>query len=677
MAILEKIRHQAVLLFTIIIIALLAFILGDFLTSGRTFFGNGTTIAKVAGHTIDVQTFQKRLEIANNQVQNAGQDIDSDDLRQQVLTEMLYEALMDDELNALGIVVTDNELSQIMLSDPQMAQMYDAVRNPVKYGLDPNAAAQLKANWKEQEQDSIQQRCLKKFGMLFDGVITANKIDAQSIYDDINTTFHITFARQYLSSLPDADYPVSDAEIQAEWKKEKARYRIENEQRTIDYIVVNMDPSAEDNAAAEKEVEDALMALQNTNETEAVDGNINFNVERSTQTKSQIANDVQLKNFVDSVSEGTAGLVSKLGNTYTLAKVIGIGKDVDSLNVSIVSVADSIACDSVVNALMTGGAKITDFELSQDSLWWLPLNPNFPKELTSRFLSAEVGKVFSFDTTAYGTQFYTIYRVNKRNAPVTTYDLAKITYVVEPSTTTENKITANLRQFITDNNTAEAMATNAAKAGYTLKPDKVRALSSHIGELPESSSAVKWAMNAKKGQVSDIFSNRDNSRLLVVAVKDIYNDNYIPATDPDLKTELTTIVRNDKKAAALLNKYKDDNAKSVEDYATLMDVSVDTTDVTFLGQQVIKNFGLSDNRLVAQVAAAEATPNILIGPIRTNDAIVAFTVTLVDKQGRPYNYNEYADRFNNIFGNNVLASNIHIFNILRGRNKVESHLLDF
>ena len=47
MATLEKIRSKSVLLFVIIIVALLAFILGDFLTSGRTYFGSGMTVAQV------------------------------------------------------------------------------------------------------------------------------------------------------------------------------------------------------------------------------------------------------------------------------------------------------------------------------------------------------------------------------------------------------------------------------------------------------------------------------------------------------------------------------------------------------------------------------------------------------------------------------------------------------
>ena len=45
MATLEKIRSKSVMLFTIIIVALLAFILGDFFTSGRSFFGVGDNVA--------------------------------------------------------------------------------------------------------------------------------------------------------------------------------------------------------------------------------------------------------------------------------------------------------------------------------------------------------------------------------------------------------------------------------------------------------------------------------------------------------------------------------------------------------------------------------------------------------------------------------------------------------
>lgn len=65
MATLEKIRSKSVLLLVIIGLALLAFIIGDFFTSGRTLFGSGTTVAKVDGKAIDIQDFQNRVQQAS------------------------------------------------------------------------------------------------------------------------------------------------------------------------------------------------------------------------------------------------------------------------------------------------------------------------------------------------------------------------------------------------------------------------------------------------------------------------------------------------------------------------------------------------------------------------------------------------------------------------------------
>lgn len=93
MATLEKIRSKSVLLLVIIGLALVAFIIGDFFTSGRTIFGTGTTVAKVGGQKIDVQEFQQRMEQANQQVQQSGQKVDQAVLQQQVLGAMVGEKL--------------------------------------------------------------------------------------------------------------------------------------------------------------------------------------------------------------------------------------------------------------------------------------------------------------------------------------------------------------------------------------------------------------------------------------------------------------------------------------------------------------------------------------------------------------------------------------------------------
>ena len=64
MATLNKIRSKAGLLVVIIGVALLAFIVGDFLNSGHTFYAmNQNKVAVVNGTNIGVEEFQERVKV--------------------------------------------------------------------------------------------------------------------------------------------------------------------------------------------------------------------------------------------------------------------------------------------------------------------------------------------------------------------------------------------------------------------------------------------------------------------------------------------------------------------------------------------------------------------------------------------------------------------------------------
>ena len=119
MATLEKIRKRSVLLLVIIGAALVAFIIGDFLNSGRNIFGDGTTVAKVDGKKIDYLAFQQRYSEFTEQNKNASQQ-DAATVQNQVLGTMIQETLFNEEYDALGIDVTDAELSNYMYKQMAM-----------------------------------------------------------------------------------------------------------------------------------------------------------------------------------------------------------------------------------------------------------------------------------------------------------------------------------------------------------------------------------------------------------------------------------------------------------------------------------------------------------------------------------------------------------------------------
>ena len=171
MATLEKIRSKSVILFTVIIVALLAFILGDFLTSGRSFFGPGDTVASADGVDVKFDEYQKKTQELSAQFQ--GQNVDPDVISQMAIEQLLNEKLMKKEYDRLGITVTDQQLHDLFygkdngmgvlgalaqrmganaqalqgLGITTLAQYAEAMENPAKYKLNAEIAQAMKDAW--------------------------------------------------------------------------------------------------------------------------------------------------------------------------------------------------------------------------------------------------------------------------------------------------------------------------------------------------------------------------------------------------------------------------------------------------------------------------------------------------------------------------------------------------
>ena len=675
MATLEKIRSKSVLLFTVIIVALLAFILGDFFNSGRSLFGGGTTVAEIGEHEIDVQLYQQRLNLVNQQLQEQGKETDFDMVQTQVLQEMLFEKMMNAELDKVGIVVTNKELGDIITKNPQTAQIIDAIKNPGKYNIPAEYAEQLKGQLANLETESETQIKQFIYGYLFNGLFTANELDAKQAYDAINKNYHVSFTSKELASLPDDEFQVSDAEIKAEWNKNKEKYALENEMRTIKYFTVLLNPSVEDNMAAENAVNTAIAGLNEKPGVEAIASDVNFNIKTKVYAPSQIK-DLQLKNFVDTAKVGQAVVVSKLDKTYNIAKLLSAKNEMDSVNVSVIQMSDSLTFDSVMNAV-NNGAAVKSFIAENsgktqgaDSVWIRLSEPNTDKDLKAKILNASVGQKIAIDTVANGQQIYALYVVNEKTPAVKISEVAEITYVVEPSEKTINDLNGKLNEFLANNTTLEDFAT-APTAGYALNNASIDATSSHINYMPESRAAIKWAMNAKKGEISTPFSNRDNNRLLVVAVTGIYTD-YITTENEELKQGLIAEIRDNKKAEAIIADFNSKGAKDLVGYMALTGDTITNARVA-LSNISVNTLGSYENAFIGAVTGAEKGQ--LIGPMKTNNAVVVAQIDDIDNIGRPYNFKEYKDHFNQMMGGNALYNNL--FGIMKGSNKLESKLLDF
>ena len=682
MSTLEQIRQRPVLIISILGVALLLFILTAVDRPGEL-FTDSHTVAKVDGEKIDYLEFQKRVEQQQEQMQQRGYtNVDVAQVQEYVLQQMVNESLLKKEFERLGLTVTDTELSQAMLGatpSPYVQQMvqsmgipsaqllYEAAFNPTKSGVTPEQAPQFQSAWAELEKNTEEMMLQQKFMALFAGTLTANKLDAKALYEDNATTSTIVYAKKDLSTLKDADFTPTDAEINDLYNQEKNRYRINEKQVVINYIAVDVVPSTDDLAAAQREVEDAIVGLRMNEGTDAVASNGKFYVNRVSTTEASLA--PALKKAVPSMAKDSVAMISFIDNQYTIAKLLDVTTSIDSVLVDVAFINETADADSVIARLNTGASKIDMGDAiaqSQDSMWVSLLDPGIA-QFKDQIATAETGSYFKPE----GGQNGMTMRVRSRKAPVAVYDVAEITYDVVPSNATIQKLNGDLRKYLDDNTTAAKFTSEATKAGYSALSAIVTPSTLSINGIQESRGAAKWALDAKKDQVSGVFNNDRDSRLLAVAVNDVYDGKFVPATNETVRNYLTNKVMNRKKAEKLIADYNG-KGKSVAEYAAAMQVKADTTQVTF-GQPYVRNFPMYASALQANVAVAKKGE--LVGPVALNQSVVVFTVTDVTAPSREFDYKNDAMVFNQREG--VASFQRTLPAVLLGNKKVENKIQKF
>lgn len=691
MATLEKIRSKSVLLFVIIIVALLAFILGDFLTSGRTYFGSGMTVAQVGDKKVQYTDYQARLEQANQQMQAQNQNVDNDELSQNVINSLLFEELLKQEYQDLGIRVSDKEISEAMtgamphrnaqqfiytvsrqlgLENPSGKEILDRINNPAKYNLPVEAGQQLKTLWAATEADVENAILQEKFYRLVGGLYTANNLDAKSVYDDNAATRHISYVSKPAATVPDTEAEVNDEDIKAQWEKNKNNYRIDEELREIDYIYVVIEPSQDDLLAGQQVVENALAALNSGEGLNGIDSDSRFVVTRATAPLAKIS-DARVKSFIDTTAAGTAKIILSQRDKYTLAKVLGVSNDIDSINVSMIALASPEKADTVMTALANGAKWAdftdTDFSQAQDSIWTSLISVD--NKVKNALLNAAVGQPFVMTDSINGNVYSQIYRVNTRRAPVPVYDYAVINYTIDPSNATLEKLSTDLRTYVSANSSADDFTANAAEAGFMVLPDLVGASHPHIANISDSRGAVKWVMEGKKGQVSPVIQDNKQSYLMAIAIKDIYDGEYLPWDCYQIKNMLRSRAITEKKLDKLMADYNG-KAKDLNGYAAAMELPVAQADVIFSSPRVA-SIGVGESLLQGQIASAAEKK--LVGPVKGNNSLVVFVVDSVSDESRPYDFDEYAGTFNRTMGIGLFDP----FTLLVGKENIKNNSLNF
>lgn len=693
MATLEKIRSKAGMLVAVIGLALLAFIIGDFLNSGQSFFMmNQNKVATVNGENIGVEEYQERVNARTEQMQSMYQQSGmtmpegmSATIQMDVYNQMINEQLLASELEAVGLTVSDAELQDMLTGNHIHAEITRAFTDPVtgifdRQALDnylsvvfspeengytdPSQLQQIAVQrqaWLDMEAQIRQSRAYEKFATLLTAAMAPNKIDAEMAFAAQTRTVDVAYAMQPYTSIADSTIAVSNSDLKAEYDKVKARYEMP-ETRTIRYISVNVAPSKEDYAKVEEQINMLQEVFATTDDVAAiVDNNSDVPYEDVYVTVSTMSDD--MKDFVESAKVGDATAPAFADDTYTMYRLMGTKTAPDSITVKIASfpMGDN-SIDSVYNAVVAGAEFGADVNVMEDFVVTEDMYAGLGRDFVADVFAAGNGY---FKTSSLGGIQH-IAKVVKRSAPVAKAKVATLTIGVVPSVETETELYNNLSTYVAKYNTVEQFADSAFVAGYTTIPAECQAAQTSVQGIQNSRQIIHWAFNAKKGDVSEIYEIGD--RYVVAMLEKVVKEGYRPMEE--MENLLNTNVRRAKKSEAIAQQLSTVSPATIEAYATAMNSKVDT--VKFVSVASPSIAGLGYEPIVAGAAAGLEMGEVS-APVAGNRGVYVLQVVNENAASRPYNEQAEMSRLEQQYMNVVNQ----FLEVLKEKADIENTLVRF
>ncbi|MDR2087259.1 MAG: SurA N-terminal domain-containing protein [Dysgonamonadaceae bacterium] len=672
MATLEKIRSKAALLVVVVGLALFAFIIGDFLRSGSTFFNQQKeNVAVVEGHTMKIQEYQQKVEERTNMIKARGGNSSDEDqtnqIRQAVLNEWINKILLEEESEKAGFAVGKDELSDLIMGNnisPMIQQMPDfqdaktgrfdrnrllnflqTIETDDYTNYSPEMISQLlamKKNWLEIEGQVILSQLQNKLASLLSAALVANNLDAQAAFNESKVNVDFAYVSRSYSSIPDDSVTVTDSEIAKLYKERKSTFKQE-EARIIDYIAVNILPSERDYQNALTKIESIKTRLEDadnpanvvteTSERPYVNAYVSYN---------QLSS--ELKTFVDRATPGAIEGPLLSNNIYNVHKLedTSVAPDSVKLNVIMLPVipdekASKQLSDSLINVIKSGSsfadvASTSSNGQTNGDIGW-QTETTLVSQVDVNFKNDVFNAPINEPVVVRSTLGNFLVQVVEKTAPVKKYKIATVQLTVSPSQETKTKLYNDLNQYISTHHNLDAFKSAAVEAGYNIQTAvEIAKNQLNIAGIQNTRQVIQWAFKNKKGAVSDIFECQNQEYFVVAAVENTLKEGFRPQelVSDILKRELL----NEKKAEKIIADLKTKNLTDLEQYAEALNANIDSVKfVTFATPRITK-IGVEP---VLNVKAPLLSDGELAGPYKGNNAVYVIQITNRTENEQAYN----------------------------------------
>ena len=588
MQIIQSIRDKgAAITVSVIVLCLIGFILMDAKPGNNSLFGSSaSSVGKVNGEAIELGEFNKRINQAELQEQQrSGQrptGVRSNQVRDQVWNQVIAERIFFAEADKLGIQFTATELSSILLSseqnNPFMQQQ--GMADPATGQLDVTKAQEALRNIKKlkgEQKEAVNTEIINPLKLTSIVAKYSSLINASAYYPKWmqdkemaeNKTFaQISYVAVPYSDISDSAVLVKDNDINDYVKKHKELFK-QDAGRVISYVVFSQLPNAADSNNAKALVEKSKTSF-------AADTNAKAFVARNTSVidfqDTYLPKGKIQSSQTDSIAKMPLGTVYGPyvdGGSYVLAKMLGSRELPDSVKARHILIptanpqtgeivnADSSAkklADSIFTAIK-GGADFAALAAKYSS----DGSKDKGGDLGNFGFGTMVPEFndFSFNNPVGSmqvvkTQFgYHVIEITNQKDFKPAYKIAFLAKEITASDLTINNASLQATKASGVKSGAE-LSKYVASNGLNMvqNPTPVKENDYSIGGLEEARSLVRWAFEAKKGEVSEPFSIGD--QFVVALVDKVLAEGVQDAETA--RTGAEVIIRNEKKAALIKTK---------------------------------------------------------------------------------------------------------------------------
>ncbi|HBJ76961.1 MAG TPA: hypothetical protein DDY68_03930 [Porphyromonadaceae bacterium] len=658
MAALEKIRSKAVFLIFIIGLAMFAFIIGDFMSSGSIFFRQSQErIISIDGESTDIQTFQEKLEQLTNiyKMQSAQTNLQEEvqeSLNQNVFESIVAEKVLSKELEKIGMTITAEELFDLVQGEnisPIVQQMPMFV-DPKTGVFDKNRLlsflkqintedleeyneetreqlSQARDYWLFFEENIRLQRMQDKLFSLLRVALEPNSLSLKNAIAEQDKAYELSYVEKRYNSIPDTSILITEKELKQEYEKTKEKYKT-GERRVVNYVALPITPSEADNQETLSQImkakEELLSGAKgedivNEYSDEPYDGV--FVAESSL--------DANVLSFVKNGQSGDIQGPDFDGETYQLTLIEKKEVRPDSVRVSIITIPamDEVSTERKADSLLKIGSDL-DFdklvaeysngsETKADMGWIneMVALKSVGEEFRDKTFGGKVGDIFKIKT-GYTT---IIVKLTGKTQPIPMVKLAQVKMKVNPGSNTYNKLYNDLNALCANTNPEEIQKV-ASERGYEVSTESLSPNDYSIGTIRGNvRPVIRWAFNNKEGERSEVFETQDHFIVLDIVLAQ--KGDYLPITEVENQLRMSILDR--KKAELMLKSLSSKSFSSLEDYAKEWNEDIQVVDSTSFAECFIKGMGIEP---FVQGNIWNTSKGYFSQPIQGNDGIYVVRV---------------------------------------------------